>query len=139
MKNEMQTTNNELREIRRPELAKQILNSNWKTETWMTRALLAFGIVLLFSLPARAQQPAPADNGQQSNKPPVQPGQTAAPAQAPNLSPPPSPTPAPAAPAPWGGGNAQPLPALLANGGARIPAPDDAVVSAKPPKLPQGL
>src|SRR3984957_8613657 len=95
MKNEMQTTNNELREIQRPELAKQILNSNWKTETWMTRALLAFGIVLLFSLPARAQQPAPADNGQQSNKPPVQPGQTAAPAQAPNLSPPPSPTPQP--------------------------------------------
>ena len=95
MKNEMQTTNNELRGIQRPELAKQILNSNWKTETWMTRALLAFGIVLLFSLPARAQQPAPADNGQQSNKPPVQPGQTAAPAQAPNLSPPPSPTPQP--------------------------------------------
>jgi Phosphoesterase family len=52
---------------------------------------------------------------------------------------PPSPTPAPAAPAPWGGANAQPLPALLSNGGAKIPAPDDAVVSAKPPKLPQGL
>jgi phospholipase C len=52
---------------------------------------------------------------------------------------PPSPAPAPAAPAPWGGANAQPLPALLANGGAKIPAPDDAVVSTKPPKLPQGL
>jgi hypothetical protein len=35
--------------------------------------------------------------------------------------------------------NAQPLPALMANGGATIPAPDDAVVSAKPPKLPKGL
>ena len=44
----------------------------------MTRTLLAFGIVLLFSLPAAAQ---------------VQPGQTAAPA--PNLNPPPSPTPQP--------------------------------------------
>jgi hypothetical protein len=53
--------------------------------------------------------------------------------------PPPNPTPAPATPAPWGGANAQPLPALLANGGAKLAAPDDAVVSAKPPKLPQGL
>jgi len=61
----------------------------------MTRALLAFGIVLLFSLPARAQQPAPADNGQQENKPPVQPGQTVAPAPAPNLNPPQNQTPQP--------------------------------------------
>src|SRR3984957_6378696 len=95
MKSEMRATNDELREIKRLKFVKQISNKNWKTETWMTRALLAFGIVLLFSLPARAQQPAPVDNGQQSNKPPVQPGQTAAPAQAPNLSPPPRPTPAP--------------------------------------------
>ena len=57
----------------------------------MTRTLLAFGIVLLFSLPARAQQPAPADNTQQQTKPPVQPGQTAPPA--PNLNPPPTQTP----------------------------------------------
>jgi VWFA-related protein len=93
MKSEMQTTNDQLRQTKRPEFASQISNSNWKTETWMTRALLAFGIVLLFSLPARAQQPAPVDSGQQGNKPPVQPGQTAAPA--PNLNPPPSPTPQP--------------------------------------------
>ncbi len=59
------------------------------TQTLMTRTLLAFGIVLLFSFPARAQQP-----------PPVQPGQTA-PAQAPNLNPPPAtPPPAPQNPTP---------------------------------------
>jgi Phosphoesterase family len=51
----------------------------------------------------------------------------------------PHPTPPIQAPAPWGGATAQPLPALLGNGGARIPAPADAIVSAKPPKLPQGL
>ena len=51
----------------------------------------------------------------------------------------PSPTPAVQAPGPWGGPNAQPLPELLANGGTTIPAPDDAVVRAKPPKLPKGL
>jgi hypothetical protein len=43
------------------------------------------------------------------------------------------------APGPWRGPNAQPLPNLVANGGATIAAPDDAVVSTKPPKLPQGL
>lgn len=59
----------------------------------VTRTLLAFGIVLLFSLPARAQLPSPADNGQQNNKPPVQPGQTAA--QPPNLNPPQNQTPQP--------------------------------------------
>jgi VWFA-related protein len=95
MKSEMRATNDEPREIRRLKFVKKISNKNWKTETWMTRALLAFGIVLLFSLPARAQQPAPVDNGQQGNKPPVQPGQTAAPAPAPNLNPPPTPTPQP--------------------------------------------
>jgi hypothetical protein len=54
---------------------------------------------------------------------------------------PPAPKPAPPVqtPGPWGGPTAQPLPALKANGGATIPAPDDAVVSAKPPKLPKGL
>ena len=52
---------------------------------------------------------------------------------------PPSPSPPPQAPGPWRGPNAQPLPDLVANGGARVPAPDDAVVSAKPPKLPAGL
>ena len=51
----------------------------------------------------------------------------------------PSPTPSMQAPGPWGGPNAQPLPKLVANGGATIPAPDDAVVNAKPPKLPKGL
>ena len=53
--------------------------------------------------------------------------------------PPPIPTPKIQPPSPWGGPNAQALPNLKANGGATIPAPDDAVVSAKPPKLPKGL
>jgi hypothetical protein len=54
---------------------------------------------------------------------------------------PPAPNPRPPVQAPgaWGGPNAQPLPDLTANGGAKIPAPNDAVVSAKPPKLPKGL
>src|SRR6266446_3932643 len=54
---------------------------------------------------------------------------------------PPAPNPRPTvqAPGPWGGPNAQPLPDLMANGGAKIPAPNDAVVSAKPPKLRKGL
>src|SRR5271156_5465969 len=95
MKSEIRATHDGFRKAKRSECVNQFSNKNCKMGTWMTRALLAFGIVLLFSLPARAQQPAPADNGQQSNKPPVQPGQTAAPAQAPNLSPPPSPTPQP--------------------------------------------
>ena len=51
----------------------------------------------------------------------------------------PNPSPAIQAPAPWGGPTAQPLPPLVANGGATIPAPTDGAVSAKPPKLPQGL
>jgi len=51
----------------------------------------------------------------------------------------PSPTPNIQGPNPWGGPNAQALPKLVANGGATIPAPGDAVVGAKPPKLPAGL
>ena len=51
----------------------------------------------------------------------------------------PSPTPKIQAPNPWVGPNAQALPKLVANGGATIVAPDDAVVRAKPPKLPKGL
>ena len=51
----------------------------------------------------------------------------------------PIPTPPIQQPGPWRGPSAQPLPPLVANGGATIPAPDDAVVSAKPPKLPKGL
>ena len=55
------------------------------------------------------------------------------------LPPAPSPRPPIQPPAPWGGPNAQPLAALVANGGATLAPPDDAVVRAKPPKLPQGL
>jgi VWFA-related protein len=55
-----------------------------KPQTLMTRSLLAFGIVLLFSWPARAQQQPPASTDDAH----VQPGQTAPPA--PNLNPPPS-------------------------------------------------
>jgi hypothetical protein len=51
----------------------------------------------------------------------------------------PSPPPAVQAPGAWGGPNAQPLPPLKANGGKTIAAPDDAVVSPKPPKLAKGL
>lgn len=57
-------------------------------QTLMTRILLAFGIVLLFSFPARAQQTGSTDDAH------VQPGQTApAQAPAPNLNPPPAPAP----------------------------------------------
>ena len=52
---------------------------------------------------------------------------------------PPNPPPAIQPPLPWAGPSAQPLPDLVANGGAMIPAPDDALVRAKPPKLPTGL
>jgi hypothetical protein len=52
---------------------------------------------------------------------------------------PPNPPPAIQLPLPWGGPSAQPLPDLVANGGAKIPAPDDALVRAKPPNLPTGL
>jgi hypothetical protein len=51
----------------------------------------------------------------------------------------PTPTPPVQQPGPWHGANAKPLPALLTDGGTTIPAPDDAVVSNKPPKLPAGL
>jgi hypothetical protein len=51
----------------------------------------------------------------------------------------PKPTPPIQQPGPWGGPNAQALPNLMANGGATIPAPHDAVVSSTPPKLPTGL
>jgi hypothetical protein len=51
----------------------------------------------------------------------------------------PNPTPKIKAPNPWGGPNAQALPKLVANGGATLAAPNDAVVRAKPPKLPKGL
>jgi VWFA-related protein len=73
----------------------ECVNRSRKRQTLMTRTLLAFGIVLLFALPARAQQPAPPDNGQENNKPPVQPGQTAPAAPAPNLNPPQNQTPQP--------------------------------------------
>jgi len=51
----------------------------------------------------------------------------------------PQPTPPIQPPAPWQGPNVLPLPSLVANGGGTIPAPDDAVVSKQPPKLPKGL
>ncbi len=52
---------------------------------------------------------------------------------------PPNPAPKPVPPKPWGGANAQPMPHLVANGGAIIPAPNDAVVQNHPPHLPAGL
>ena len=52
---------------------------------------------------------------------------------------PPTPAPPVQGPQSWTGPNAQPLPNLVANGGASIPAPDDAVVRPNPPKLPPGL
>jgi hypothetical protein len=48
----------------------------------------------------------------------------------------PLPTPAPEPPAPWNGPLGARLPALVANGGATIPAPDDGIVHPKPPKVP---
>ncbi len=52
---------------------------------------------------------------------------------------PPNPTPIPVPPDPWDGPVAAPLPDLVANHGATIPAPDDAVVHTKPPHRPKGL
>jgi hypothetical protein len=52
---------------------------------------------------------------------------------------PPKPTPSPVPPQTWEGPNAKPLPALIANGGKTIPAPDDATVSKKPPHRPKGI
>jgi hypothetical protein len=51
---------------------------------------------------------------------------------------PPKPTPTPVPPGPWGGPNTQPMPPLVANGGATIPVPADGTVSKSPPKLPPG-
>jgi len=72
-----------------------------KREYLMTRLSLALGIVLLFASGASAQQTPPTGTGQQDERPPVQPGQTAPAAQPgqaakePNLQPPPNPTPQP--------------------------------------------
>jgi len=52
---------------------------------------------------------------------------------------PPHPRPQPVPPKPWQGPNAQPLPDLIANRGASIAAPDDAVVHPQPPHRPAGL
>jgi len=52
---------------------------------------------------------------------------------------PPKPTPTIPAPPVWTGAAARPLPNLIANGGGTVPAPNDAIVSAKPPHLPKGL
>jgi hypothetical protein len=52
---------------------------------------------------------------------------------------PPDPAPNPVPPDPWDGPTAAPLPDLIANNGATIPAPDDAIVKTKPPHRPRGL
>jgi VWFA-related protein len=95
MKNQFRATNDGSCKTERSNFVSEFSSKDRKREIRMTRALLAFGIVLLFSVPAGAQQPAPTDNGQQDTKPPVQPGQTAPPAQAPNLNPPQNQTPQP--------------------------------------------
>jgi VWFA-related protein len=97
MKNQSPATNSGSCKIKRSAFVCDFVTMNAKRETRITRTLLAFGIVLLFSWPARAQQTPPPDNSQQDTKPPVQPGQTAPPAPAqPNLNPPPqNPTPQP--------------------------------------------
>ena len=50
---------------------------------------------------------------------------------------PPVPTPKPVPPPPWQGPLGQPLPALVANGGKTIPAPNDAIVHPTPPPTPK--
>ena len=50
---------------------------------------------------------------------------------------PPSPRPKPVPPAPWPGPLGQPMPPLVANGGATLPAPTDGVVHPKPPPPPK--
>jgi hypothetical protein len=49
---------------------------------------------------------------------------------------PPNPAPQPVPPPVWAGPLRQPLPALVANGGKTIPAPNDGIVNPKPPKPP---
>ena len=51
---------------------------------------------------------------------------------------PPTTRPTPAAPSPWPGTLRQPMPPILLNGGATIPAPLDGKVLASPPHLPLG-
>ena len=48
-------------------------------------------------------------------------------------------TPRPVAPPPWTGPVAQPLPALVANGGKTLPAPNDAIVQPHPPPTPKAV
>lgn len=47
---------------------------------------------------------------------------------------PPTPPPAPTEPAPWPEPLAQPMPPLVTNTGAPLPAPTDGIVRPKPPK-----
>jgi phospholipase C len=114
---------------------KQGIDTNWHSHAVIPKtvidlfALAPFGVPRVdtsASLVGRVDQtlarPAPPPLGSAVVQPPA-----------------PNPTPAIQPPAPWGGPNAQPLPPLVANGGKTIPAPNDAVVSAKPPKLPTGL
>jgi VWFA-related protein len=97
METQFQTAGNRPCNLRRSEC----VNIGRNRLTFMTRTLLTFGIVLLFAVTVRAQQPAPGDPGQQQTKPPVQPGQSAPSAQPgpqtqpPNLNPPQTQTPQP--------------------------------------------
>jgi hypothetical protein len=49
---------------------------------------------------------------------------------------PPKPTPKPTPPPTWSGPTGKPMPALVTNTKARLPAPTDGIVRKKPPKLP---
>jgi hypothetical protein len=51
---------------------------------------------------------------------------------------PPVPKPTPVPPTPWPGKLGAPMPPILLNGGATVPAPSDGVVHPKPPHLPLG-
>ena len=50
---------------------------------------------------------------------------------------PPKPRPKPVPPPPWTGATNQPLAPVVLNGGKTLPAPSDAIVRPKPPKLPK--
>jgi hypothetical protein len=111
---------------------RQGIDSAWHSHASIVKTVVdllglpPFGVPRVDSAPSLAGR---VDGGLERPAPPPFGGAVAQPAA-------PLPTPAPVPPAPWGGPLAAPLPALVANGGQTIPAPDDGVVHAKPPKVP---
>jgi hypothetical protein len=114
---------------------KQGIDTNWHSHAVIPKTVIDLLGLAPFGVPRVDTSASLVGRVDQTRARPVPPSLGSAIVQPPA----PSPTPVIQAPAPWGGPSMQPLPPLVANGGATIPAPNDAVVSAKPPKLPTGL